>query len=107
MKQTEVECLIANAGSLPLDALHEGLPGLKQIIWVVERTSQHMDWAGTPDGAQGRLTVSVWHDLVAENKEVGPDMPIDNHEPGNLVQIWPSKTGPAEVTEFTQKVDDT
>ena len=104
MKEAGVDALIASAGSLPLEELCNNVPGLKQVVWVVQKTSRHMDWAGTPEAAQGKLSVSVWHDVVQEHKTASWDLPQDEHEPPSLVQIWLSKNGPPEVTRFTQKV---
>ena len=50
-----------------------------------------MDWNGVPDSAQGRLNVSVWHDVVQENSEKATaELPSnENGDPlGKIVTIW-------------------
>ena len=103
LQESGADSLIANAGSLPLSDLCRVVPSLEQIVWVVEKTSRHMDWSGTPEEAEGRVTVRVWHDLVQESQG-SAELPA-GVVPGNVSMVWMAKQGvPTEIVEFTQKV---
>jgi len=106
LQELGVTSLVANAGSLPLSDLCKSVSNLGQIVWVVEKTSRHMDWSGTPEEAAGRVAVSVWHDLVQENQSANAELPANEGvEPGNVSQVWLIKQGVlGKVVEFTQKV---
>lgn len=107
LKQTGADSLVAEAGSLPLADVSKGVPGLRQIVWTVEKTSRHMDWNEVPEGIGGKIDVSVWHQLVQDQKSGGTELPQDNaaQKPGNLVFVWQEKPGASvEIVEFTQNV---
>ncbi|PSK36594.1 hypothetical protein B9Z65_1777 [Elsinoe australis] len=90
------DCLVAAAGSLPLDLLEKSK--INHVTWVVEKTSRHMDWTAGKSSA----SLSVWHELVAQSS-VSSELPKDDTKPGNLTQIWMTKQGtPGKITEFTQ-----
>lgn len=107
LQDTDADCLIANAGSVPLELLCKEVPRLKNITWVVEKTSRHMDWTGAPESAAGKTSVSVWHDIIQEEKgKTNSELPTsDGVVPGNVIVTW--LTGPdgsAEIVEFSQQV---
>lgn len=108
LKTTHADTLITAAGSVPLQGLLEQHPGLKQVIWVVERTSRHLDWNEVPEGVGGRAEIAVWHDIVEERKSlVSADLPADNAEnpPTNVIAVSQSASKKKyEVVEFTQHV---
>ena len=67
-----------------------------------------MDWNGVPDAAQGRLNVSVWHDVVQENQgKASGELPTNENgdAPGNVISVWQSKQldSKPEIVTFTQK----
>ena len=66
-----------------------------------------MDWNGVPDAAQGRLTVSVWHDVVEDDtgKSSGKLPSNDEGEkPGDVVTIWQGKDlKRTEIVRFSQR----
>lgn len=107
-QQTQAQCVVATAGSLPLAGLTESVSSLRQVIWVTDPANKHMDWQGAPESeTRGKLDVSVWHNLVAEASSASSEI-LKNDEttvPRNLIFLWQkSINGPAEVVEFTQKV---
>jgi acyl-CoA synthetase (AMP-forming)/AMP-acid ligase II len=65
-----------------------------------------MDWSGQPNGAQGKLKVAVWHELVADS--TGPvELPTnaEGKTPTDVTIVWQS-TDPAvkpEIVNFTQE----
>lgn len=100
--------LIAGAGTIPLAEVVRGYPGLKHVIWVVQRGSRHLDWNEIPEGFGGKVGVSVWHELVEEKKSsTTKDLPYGGRGGGsdNVVTIWQKKEDDAgEVVGFTQGV---
>ncbi|KAF2871099.1 hypothetical protein BDV95DRAFT_495051 [Massariosphaeria phaeospora] len=102
--QTGADALIAEAGSVPLAEVSKGVPGLRQVIWTVEKTSRHMDWNEVPEGFGGKIDVSVWHELVQDNKTGAAELPQSPAQPPNIVFIWQEAVGkPAEIVKFTQQ----
>nr|OQO18861.1 hypothetical protein B0A51_14527 [Rachicladosporium sp. CCFEE 5018] len=70
LRETKADTVIAAAGSLPLEELSTQLRGsVHTVIEVVEATSQHMDWGGTPKAVQGKLTVEAWHVILRDQGE--------------------------------------
>lgn len=107
LQKTKADVLIAEAGSLPLEEVAKKHKSLKQVIWVVEKTSRHMDWTEVPKDIGGNIDVSVWHQLVQDHQDVStaeiPD--IKSEELGKIVTICANKPGSEErIVEFTQKV---
>ena len=106
--ETKADILVAGAGSLPLQELLQKYPSLKQVIWVVERTSRHMDWNEVGEGEGGKAEIAVWHDIIDE-KQTSSELPGDIPEGTvtNVVMVtkdeW-SAMDSYELTEFTQAV---
>ena len=108
LQRTKPDFLVAAAGGLPLTEVVRFYGGLKQVVWVVEEGSRHMDWNEVPEGIGGQAGVGVWHEIVEEKKAtVGSAMPenAENESLKNLVSVWHGgKDDVGEVVEFTQKV---
>ncbi|KAI9847906.1 MAG: hypothetical protein M1837_001423 [Sclerophora amabilis] len=106
LQKTQPDFLVAAAGVFPLSDLVEQYAGLKEIIWVVEQGSRHMDWNENVGNSRGSLEVSVWHNVVEENEraavnELPSGQPSD--ESTNLVTIWQKeKHDSGEIIEFSQ-----
>lgn len=104
LHQTAADVLIAQAGSVPLAGVSKSVPGLRQIVWTVEKTSRHMDWSEVPEGIGGNVDVSVWHELIQDAKNERDVLPSDAAKAPNVVFLWQEAVGkPAEVVEFTQR----
>ncbi|KAF2436922.1 acetyl-CoA synthetase-like protein [Tothia fuscella] len=105
LKQTNADVLIAEAGSLPLQDLTKTYKSLKQVIWVVEESSRHMDWTEIPNDIGGKIDVSVWHQLVQDHQETSATLPnLRPEELGKIVTVWLGKPGsPAQIVEFTHR----
>jgi hypothetical protein len=106
LAQTKADVLIAEAGSLPLEEVIKGHKSLKQVLWIVEKTSRHMDWTEVPNDIGGKIEVSVWHQLVQDHQGSSPAIPdIKSEDLGKIVTVWLGKPGSApEIVEFTHKV---
>jgi len=106
---TKADALVAQAGSLPLEEVGKHYKGLKQVIWVVEKTSRHVDWTEVPKDVGGGMDVSMWHQLVQDHPATAslnvPDLKTSEIPP--LVTIWLDKLGAApQIVEFTQAVSE-
>ena len=108
LNETGADSLIAQAGSLPLADIGKGVPSLRQVILTVEKTSRHMDWNEVPEGIGGKIDVSVWHELVQDQKtRSSTELPQNESgpKPGNLIFVWQEKPGKeADIVEFSQNV---
>ena len=109
LRETRAEVLIAGAGALPLTELLQQYKSLKQIIWVVERTSRHMDWNEIPEGVGGIADIAVWHDIIEDKASAPSELPTE--VPGGtiptilfVVEDGLSAMDSYEIIEFTQKV---
>lgn len=103
--RTGADSLVAEAGSIPLDEVSKGVSGLRQVIWTVEKTSRHMDWNEVPEGIGGKIDVSVWHQLVQDQKNGTPQLPQDSDKAPNVVFLWQDGNSKSvEIEEFTQQV---
>ena len=107
LKAVNADTLIAAAGSVPLQELLDDQPILKQVVWVVERTSRHVDWNEVPSGVGGKTEIAVWHDVVEDRRSsVSADLPSDR-EPKSIVAVLTTKTSKGEKrepVEYTQQV---
>jgi hypothetical protein len=109
LKTANADALVAAAGSLPLEMLSKGNSSLKQLVWVVEKTSRHMDWTEIPEGLGGSIDVSVWHETIQDHQGDPPAFPdLKSNELGKIVTLWDydalqsgSKAPTSEVVEFT------
>lgn len=105
LQTTKADALVAQAGSIPLADVTRSVPGLRQIVWTVEKTSRHMDWSEVPEGIGGKVDVSVWHELVQDSKHTDDVLPSDGGKAPGVVFLWQEAVGkPAEIVEFTQQV---
>ncbi len=110
LNTTQADVLVAAAGTIPLKELVKHYSGLKQIVWVVERSSRHIDWNEVPDGVGGRADVLAWHDIVDQNEassETPPDLP--QSAISDIVAVYEHKNHGGErryeIVNFTQKVE--
>lgn len=108
LQATRADALIAQAGSVPLAEVTRGVPALRQIMWIVEKTSRHMDWSEVPEGIGGKVDVSVWHELVQDSKNTETTLPTNAAKAPGVVFLWQEAVGkPAEIVEFSQQVRPT
>lgn len=107
LRQTNADALVAQAGSLPLDELINAGASVTEVIWVAERASRHVGWGDVPESIGRKIGVSVWHELVKENRNSATELPTveSGQKPGNIVAVWQGRTGAEnQVVEFTQGV---
>ncbi|PVI04339.1 hypothetical protein DM02DRAFT_611596 [Periconia macrospinosa] len=104
LNHADVDSLISNAGAIPLEDVKKGVSGLRNIVWTVEKPKRHMDWNEVPEGIGGKIDVSVWHQLVQDQKNASTSLPQDAGKAPNVVFLWQEAVGkPAQIIEFTQQ----
>ncbi|KAL6722350.1 hypothetical protein ACLMJK_001457 [Lecanora helva] len=108
LTETKADVLVAGAGAVPLNELLRKYPNLKQVVWVVARTSRHMDWNEVPEGEGGKADIAVWHDIIDEKSSAFTDLPKDipSGELPNVVMVAEdsmSALDSYEIVELTQK----
>ena len=99
---SQADFLIAEAGTVPLDNVKSQCKNIKQTMWVVEKTSRHMDWTHDIGG----LTTSAWHEIIqhhktTETEELLPN--ADGEKIPDIVTIWQNKSATSgEIVSFSQ-----
>ncbi|KHO01506.1 AMP-dependent synthetase/ligase [Metarhizium album ARSEF 1941] len=107
LRRSAVDTVVAATGSFPLDAVVTAYPSLRQLIWVVDQGSRHMDWNHVPEGMGSAVNVTTWQDLLNDSPAAaGTELPApdDNaNAPGDIVSFWQDKQGELEeMVRFTQ-----
>lgn len=106
LRRSAVDTVVTATGSFPLDAVIKGYPSIRQLIWVVDEGSRHMDWNDVPEGMGGSVNVTTWQDLVNDTPAgTLTELPsVDNDkDPQDIVTFWQGKTGELkEMVRFTQ-----
>ena len=109
LTDTNADIFVAAAGAIPLEGLLKYHSGLKQVIWVAERSSRHMEWNEVPEGVGGKADIAVWHEIIDEKGDS-----ISSELPGSLggdvtqtvITVWQTDSAQPEVYElvdFTHK----
>ena len=92
--------MVAAVGSFPFDVVAKSHPALKQLIWVVDEGSRHMDWNEVPKGTGGAVNVSTWQEIIQDQEpSVGTKLPAVERtsELKKIIAFWPS----GEMVEYT------
>lgn len=105
LKETNADILLVGAGAIPLAELVNLYSGLKQVVWVVARTSRHMDWHEVPEGEGGKASVGVWHEIIEESA-ADAELPTSQGQAPNLITVArrDGDKGANQLVEFTQGV---
>jgi hypothetical protein len=101
LKASKADTVVAAVGSFPFDVITDSYPALKQLIWVVDEGSKHMDWNEVPKGTGGAVNVSTWQEIIQDQEpNVGTELPaIDRAgELRKVLAFWPT----GELVEYTQ-----
>jgi hypothetical protein len=106
--ETKADVLVAGAGTVPLNELLPKYSDLKQVLWVVERTSRHMDWNEVPEGEGGKADIAVWHDIIDEEAFSSSDLSTEvpggrAHDVLFVTEDAMSAMNSYEIVSFTQK----
>jgi hypothetical protein len=105
LRRSAVDTVITAPGSFPFDHVVKSYPSLRQLIWVVDEGSAHMDWNEVPQGTGSSVNVSTWQDIVNEPPvDAGKELPpvAGQKEPRDVTIFWQSKPGTMEeMVRFT------
>jgi hypothetical protein len=103
LKDSGADTVVAAVGSFPFDVVIKEYPSLRQLIWVVDEGSKHLDWNEVPKGMGGKINVSTWQEIIEDDKSTTSDVPaVDStNTPADLVAFWPSKSG-YQLVSYTQ-----
>ena len=108
LDDSKADYLVASAGSVPLTKLLNQYSGLRQVIWVAELSSRHMDWNEVPEGVGGKAEIAVWHEIIDEKTATNSSELPSSIEDDSLPHIvivteTPGEIGFSTVT-FAQSV---
>ncbi|PNY29117.1 Uncharacterized protein TCAP_00967 [Tolypocladium capitatum] len=106
LRRSAVDAVVTAPGAFPFDAVVKAYPSLRQLIWVVDAGSSHMDWNEVPEGMGGSVNVATWQDIINDAPaSAGSELPPAEPEyiPQDVVTFWQSKPGQLEeMVRFTQ-----
>lgn len=105
LRRAAVDTVITAPGSFPLDSVAKTYPALRQLIWVVDQGSSHMDWNEVPEGMGSSVNVATWQDIVNDAPATaGTELPASDpaQTPSDIISFWQSKPGqPEEMVKFS------
>ncbi|KAI1853782.1 hypothetical protein JX266_001766 [Neoarthrinium moseri] len=107
LQRSGADTVVTVPGAFPFDGVVKSYPSLKQLVWVVDQGSNHMDWNEVPEGVGGKVNVSTWQDILHDSPvTAGNELPAegDAKEAKDVVFFWKSRSGSLEeLVQFTQK----
>ncbi|PTB42099.1 uncharacterized protein TrAFT101_008798 [Trichoderma asperellum] len=106
MRRSAVDTVVTTPGSFPLDDITKAYPSLRQLIWVVDEGSAHLDWNEVPEGMGGSVNVATWQEIIrdapADSSTELPPLDLEK-VPMDVVTFWQTKAGTLEeMVRFTQ-----
>ncbi|POR37198.1 Uncharacterized protein TPAR_02598 [Tolypocladium paradoxum] len=106
LRRSAVDTVVTAPGAFPFDAVVKAYPSLRQLIWVVDEGSSHMDWNEVPEGMGGSVNVATWQDIINDAPaSASTELPPTElaYSPQDVVTFWQSKPGQLEeMVRFTQ-----
>ncbi|KAL2133644.1 hypothetical protein VTI74DRAFT_2000 [Chaetomium olivicolor] len=99
LRRSAADTVVTAPGSFPFDVVVKNYPSLRQLIWVVDEGSRHMDWNEMPKGTGGDISVSTWQDLISDSPiDAGKTLPPleGQKEPRDITVFWQTKPGQQE-----------
>lgn len=105
LRRSAADTVVTAPGSFPFNVVAKNYPSLRQLIWVVDEGSKHMDWNEVPEGAGGTVNVSTWQDIIHDSPaDAGKALPpLDGQkQPRDVTVFWQAKSGhEEEMVSFT------
>lgn len=99
LRRSAADTVVTVPGTFPFDSVVKSYPALRQLVWVVDEGSKHMDWNEVPKGMGGSVNVSTWQEIVHDQpQDAGKDLPPveGQKEPRDITIFWESKPGVME-----------
>ncbi|KAK4680252.1 hypothetical protein QC764_211450 [Podospora pseudoanserina] len=105
LRRSAADTVITAPGSFPFDVVAKNYPSLRQLVWVVDEGSKHMDWNEVPQGTGSKVNVATWQDIINDSPvEAGKTLPPleDQSEPKDITLFWQQGPGrEEEMVKFT------
>ncbi|KAH6850756.1 hypothetical protein B0I37DRAFT_372330 [Chaetomium sp. MPI-CAGE-AT-0009] len=105
LRRSAADTVVTAPGSFPFDVVVKSYPALRQLIWVVDEGSKHMDWNEVPQGTGSSVNVSTWQDIISDSPvDAGKELPpLEKQKaPRDVTVFWKSKPGQQEeLVRFT------
>ncbi|KAL2152054.1 hypothetical protein VTH82DRAFT_5238 [Thermothelomyces myriococcoides] len=105
LRRSAADTVVTAPGSFPFDLVVKSYPALRQLIWVVDEGSKHLDWNEIPQGTGSSVNVSTWQEIVTDGPaDAGKELPPleGQREPRDITVFWKSKPGQQEeMVRFT------
>lgn len=117
LRRSAADTVITAPGCFPFDTVVQSYPALRQLIWVVDEGSAHLDWNEVPKGMGGSVNVSTWQDVVNDAPQAaGRELPPleGQSQPRDVTIFWeayrdennesaatPASSTPEEMVRFT------
>lgn len=106
LRRSAADTLITAPGAFPFDAVVKAYPSLRQLIWVTDEGSNHMDWSEVPEGTGSSINVATWQDILRDAPvTAGAELPKSDPEstPNDVVTFWQTRPGQMEeMVRFSQ-----
>ena len=99
LRRSAADTVVTAPGAFPFDTVVSAYPALRQLIWVVDEGSKHLDWNEVPEGTGGSVNVATWQDIINDAPAAaGNELPAldPDNVPKDVVAFWQSKPGQME-----------
>lgn len=103
LSHTSVDHLIAEAGSIDLNAVLAANKNIKNIIWVTKAGSQHLDWSTK---SPSLFKITSWQELIDNNRRSTNSevLPLDKDSQVPPVSIFtPTPGGTYDLIKYTSE----
>ncbi|KAK4204246.1 hypothetical protein QBC40DRAFT_345541 [Triangularia verruculosa] len=105
LRRSAADSVVTAPGSFPFDTVIKSYPSLRQLVWVVDEGSKHMDWNEVPQGTGSKVNVSTWQDIINDSPiDAGKSLPpLENQpEPKDVTIFWQQANNQQEeMVKFT------
>lgn len=100
LERAKVDTIITASGSFPFDSILENYSELRQLVFVVDEGSKHIDWKEVPVGLNSNLNITTWHEIVnSQELSTGANfLSYDSSTDLKPVIVFTAE----EMVEFTQ-----
>ncbi|KAI0205185.1 hypothetical protein F4808DRAFT_473251 [Astrocystis sublimbata] len=106
LQQSGADTVVTCPGTFPFDSVVKSYPALRQLIWVVDEGSKHLDWNEVPKGMGGKVNVSTWSDILNDSPQsAGTELPSSDNQAAapDVITFWASSSDSVEeMSRFTQ-----
>jgi hypothetical protein len=106
LRRSAADTVVTVPGAFPFDTVVKAYPALRQLIWVVDEGSKHLDWNEVPEGTGGSVNVATWQDIIGDApvSAAAELPPLDTESvPKDVVTFWQSRPGQMEeMVRFSQ-----